>query len=179
MPRRHTLSAKPIARRLGLAGMVAGLIVTACTTGSGTGSAPSETAMQHSASPSALASSSQAVGSSPSAPAPVAQGAFHAVDGSASGTVALFHLPDGSFKVTFEDFSIGSATGVDVVLVTARDVSASSDVDRSTWVDLGALTGTGGMQDFSVPATADAMTYHAVVLWDSQMGHAIAAAPLG
>ena len=31
---------------------------------------------------------------------------------------------------------------------------------------------------FVVPASADAMTYHTVVLWDTEMTHAIAAAPL-
>ena len=46
-------------------------------------------------------------------------------------------------------------------------------------MDLGALKGTSGMQDFVVPATADAMTLHTVVLWDTEMTHAIAAAPLG
>ncbi len=34
------------------------------------------------------------------------------------------------------------------------------------------------MQDFVVPASADAMTYHTVVLWDTEMTHPIAAAPL-
>ena len=36
------------------------------------------------------------------------------------------------------------------------------------------------MQDFVVPAamTAGAMGYQTVVLWDSQMAHAVAAAPL-
>jgi len=34
------------------------------------------------------------------------------------------------------------------------------------------------MQDFVVPSSTDAMTYHTVVLWDTEMTHAIAAAPL-
>ena len=35
------------------------------------------------------------------------------------------------------------------------------------------------MQDYTVPASADAMTFHTVVLWDTEMAHAVAAAPLG
>jgi hypothetical protein len=46
-------------------------------------------------------------------------------------------------------------------------------------VDLVPLKGTSGIQDCTVPASADAMTLHMVVLRDTGMGHAIAAAPLG
>lgn len=159
--------------------LVAGLLLVACSAGATT-SAPTETAMEHSPSPTAaVASPSASSAASPSAPAPVASGTFHAVDGTASGTAALFHLADGSFRVTFEDFAIDSAAGLHVILVPAKDITKSADVDRATLVDLGPLTGTSGMQDFSVPAAADAMTYHTVVLWDTEMGHAIAAAPLG
>ena len=78
----------------------------------------------------------------------------------------------------FEDFSVGSNAGTHVILVPAKNVTKDGDVDAMTIVDLGALQGTAGMQDFPVPASADAMTYHSVVLWDSTMGHVIAAAPL-
>ena len=138
---------------------------------------PSESAMmEHSPSPSASAMMEHSP--SPSVAAPVSKGTFHGVDGSATGTAALFHNADGSFTVTFEDFSIANATGTDVVLVTNKDVTKDGDVDKATLVDLGPLTGTSGMQDFKVPATADAMTFHTVVLWDTGMAHAIAAAPL-
>ena len=138
---------------------------------------PSESAMmEHSPSPSASAMMEHSP--SPSVAAPVSKGTFHKVDGSATGTVALFHNADGSFTVTFEDFSIASAAGIDVVLAPNKDVTKDADVNKTTLVDLGPLTGTSGMQDFKVPAAADAMTFHTVVLWDTGMAHAIAAAPL-
>jgi hypothetical protein len=105
-------------------------------------------------------------------------GTFHDVDGTASGTAALVHLPNGSFEIVFEDFSIGSAAHTNVVLVPAKDIKSSSEVDKSAMVDLGPLKGASGMQDFPVPSSADAMGYHTVVLWDTEMAHAIAAAPL-
>ena len=165
------------------------LVVAACTTSGSATASPAETAMmEHSPSPAASAMmeespSAEASGMmehspSPAAAAPVASGTFHKVDGSAQGTVALFHNADGTFTVTFEDFSIDSAANTHVVLVTAKDVTKDGDVDKTALVDLGALKGTSGMQDFAVPASADAMTYHTVVLWDSEMAHAIAAAPL-
>lgn len=115
---------------------------------------------------------------SPSMAAPVATGTFHGVDGTASGTVALFHEADGTFIITFEDFSIDSVAHTNVVLVTNKDVTSDGDIDKTQIVDLGPLKGTSGMQDFTVPSSADAMTYHTVVLWDTAMAHAIAAAPL-
>ena len=139
---------------------------------------PSESAMaEHSAMPSESAMAEHSA--MPSAAVPVSQGSFHDVDGSAKGTVALFHKPDGTFVITFEDFSIASDAHTHVILVTNKDVTKDADIDKTAIVDLGALKGTSGMQDFVVPATADAMTLHTVVLWDTDMTHAIAAAPLG
>jgi hypothetical protein len=158
--------------------------VAACT-GGGSSPSPSDAMMEASpsdammeASPSPSDAMMEASPSDAMAATTVAKGTFHPVDGTARGTAALFHQPDGSFRVTFEDFSIASAAGTHVILVPAMDVTRDGDVDTMTIVDLGALKGTTGMQDFVVPASADAMTYHSVVLWDTEMGHAIAAAPL-
>jgi hypothetical protein len=92
--------------------------------------------------------------------------------------VFLFHKPDGSFVITFEEFSIDSIAHTNVILVTNKDVTKDADIDKTAILDLGPLKGTSGMQDFAVPASADAMTFHTVVLWDTEMTHAIAAAPL-
>jgi hypothetical protein len=138
---------------------------------------PSASAMmEHSAAPSASAMMEHSA--APSVTAPVSTGMFHAVDGTATGTVALFHKPDGTFAITFEDFSVASNAHTNVILVTNKDVTKDGDIDKAAIVDLGPLKGTSGMQDFVVPSTADAMTYHTVVLWDTEMTHPIAAAPL-
>jgi hypothetical protein len=147
-------------------GLSAIVLLAACssTGASAPASAAASAMMEHSASPSVAA--------------PVSTGTFHAVDGTAKGTVALFHKPDGTFAITFEDFSIASNAHTNVILVTNKDVTKDGDVDKTAIVDLGPLKGTSGMQDFVVPPSADAMTYHTVVLWDTEMTHPIAAAPL-
>jgi len=133
---------------------------------------------------SASASASGAATASPSAtasgPVTVATGTFHRVDADATGTVALEHLADGSFSIVFEDFKVDSAQHTNVILVPNSDVTRDADIDQTKIVDLGPLKGASGMQDFKVPAamTANAMSYHTVVLWDTGMKHAIAAAPL-
>ena len=151
--------------------LVSATILGACTSGATTspvGSPPPATV--------------PSVGSSPAASGPttVAMGAFHRVDADATGTVALEHLADGSFAVVFEDFKIDSAQHTNVILVPNADVAKDRDVDQTKILDLGPLTGTAGMQDYKVPAemSGGAMGYHAVVLWDTAMKHAIAAAPL-
>lgn len=168
---------RPTTIRLGSIALSAIFVLAACGgAGAGTTALPTPPA----ASPTAMAEHS-AMPSEPapaSAAAPVSMGAFHGVDGTASGTVALFHKPDGTFVITFEDFAIASNAHTDVILVANKDVANDGEIDKATIVDLGPLKGTSGMQDFVVPASADAMTYHTVVLWDTQMTHAIAAAPL-
>jgi hypothetical protein len=137
-----------------------------------------------SSSPAPLASASIAASATPSAaasgPVTVATGTFHRVDADATGTVALEHLADGSFSIVFEDFKVSSAQDTHVILVPNADVTKDSDIDQTRIVDLGPLKGATGMQDFKVPAamTANVMSYHTVVLWDTSMKHAIAAAPL-
>jgi hypothetical protein len=73
-----------------------------------------------------------------------------------------------------------AADHINVILVSNADVTKTSDLDPTKIVDLGALKGTTGMQDYAVPAemSTGAMGYHTVVLWDTAMKHAIAAAPL-
>jgi hypothetical protein len=171
---------RPRSLPLAIAGLVAALGLAACT-GAGATASPSAAMMDESPSPSAAMmdeSPSPSAAMMDESPSPVSTGAFHGVDGTATGTVALFHQADGSFVVTFEDFSINEATGIHVVVVTNKDVMSSSEIDKAAIVDLGPLKATSGMQDFPVPASADAMTYHTVVLWDTAMAHAVAAAPL-
>jgi len=171
-------------------GLSAVVFIAACSSAgaSAPASAGASAMMEHSAMPSASAmmehspepsaSAMMEHSAAPSVAAAVSTGTFHAVDGTATGTVALFHKPDGTFAITFEDFSIASDAHTNVILVTNKDVTNDADVDKTAIVDLGPLKGTSGMQDFVVPSSADTMTYHTVVLWDTEMTHPIAAAPL-
>ena len=166
--------------RLGPLALGALFVVAACSSG---GAAATAAPTQASAAPiPATAAPTQASAppavASPAGPTMVAMGTFHDVDGTASGTAALKHLADGSFVVVFEDFAIASAAHTNVVLLPVKDVKADKDVDKTAIVDLGTLKGTSGMQDYPVPSSADAMGLHTVVLWDTEMAHAVAAAPL-
>jgi hypothetical protein len=137
---------------------------------------PAESMMDDSPSPATATSAAPAAEASTAA----MMGGFHGVDGTAAGTVELKKVGDG-YVVVFEDFSIASADHTDVVLVENTDVTTTSGIDKAMILSLGPLKGTSGMQDYPVPAAASGgiTRYHTVVLWDSAMGRAIAAAPLG
>lgn len=109
------------------------------------------------------------------------QGKLHDVDGSATGVAELVALRGGMYEVILDGFSIDSIAHTNVVLVSNADVTKTADVDKSKLLDLGALTGTTGMQKYAIPADMAAAVmggYHTVVIWDTEMAHAIAAAPL-
>jgi hypothetical protein len=145
---------------------VSGMLVVACRS-TGGGSSPSAT-LQESA---AVSAGMQVMG----------QGTFHDVDGNASGTAQLVVAPDGTYEVVFESYHIDAIEHTNVVLVANEDVTATGDIDKSMLLDLGPLTGMEGMQEYTIPAdmAGDVMDgYHAVVIWDTEMEHAIAAAPL-
>jgi len=155
--------------------ILASAVLAGCSGGTNFSSPPSaSTPAVASPTPSAVPSAAS------SGPATVATGTFHRVDADATGTVALQHLADGSFAIVFEDFKVGSAQHINVILVPNADVTKDADIDQTKIVDLGPLKGASGMQDFTIPGevTASAMSYHTVVLWDTAMKHAIAAAPL-
>lgn len=147
--------------------VLVGLIAAACQ---GAAATPTPTA---STEPSPAPASSAAAGT-------VAMGGFHGVDGQASGSAALKHLPDGSFEVVFEDFATGGTEHTSVILVSNADVAATTDVDQKAILDLGPLKAASGMQEYLIPAemASNAMGYHTVVIWDTTMLHALAAAPL-
>ncbi len=142
-------------------GIVA-ILVAGCGSGAGATTAPSVAAS---------AATTQVMGT----------GMFHDVDGTATGEAQLVVKPDGGYEVVLESFKTASIAHTNVVLVSNSDVTATGDIDKSKLLDLGPLKATEGMQDFPIPADMAATVmdgYHAVVIWDTEMAHAIAAAPL-
>ena len=156
------------------------LLVAGCSQGVASTQSPPAAA---SASTAPAASSSPAAAASGSAATTtvMGKGTFHNVDGTAMGEAQLLVLPDGRYEVALESFKIGSIAHTNLVLVSNADITATADVDKSKLLDLGPLKATEGMQDFPIPAamaTGVMAGYHTAVLWDTEMAHAIAAAPL-
>jgi hypothetical protein len=111
----------------------------------------------------------------------MARGELKPVDGSATGVAEIAVLPDGTYEVILDQFSIGSTDHTNVVLVSNAAVTRTDDVDKTKLLDLGQIKGASGMQAYAIPAAMAAGVmdgYHSVVIWDTAMAHAIAAASL-
>ena len=165
--------------------LASALLVTLAACGGGAQASPTPVGAGATATPAAATATSTATAPTPPASEAAMQvmgkGELHHVDGSASGIAELVALPGGAYEVILDTFAIDSVAHTDVVLVANTDVTKTADIDKSKLLDLGPLKGTSGMQTYAIPADmASAVTagYHSVVIWDTEMAHAIAAAPL-
>ncbi|MCI0345897.1 MAG: DM13 domain-containing protein [Chloroflexi bacterium] len=120
----------------------------------------------------------------PSATAPatevMASGEFVEVDGVASGSAKLVVMGE-LYEVVLESFEIDSIAHTNVILVGNESITMSDDIDQTMILDLGPLQAATGMQTYVIPAEMSGSVmddYHSVVIWDTEMAHAIAAAPL-
>ena len=130
------------------------------------------TAAPASAAPASAAAAAMTVGE---------KGTFHAVDGTATGIAEFAMLANGTHEIILDQFSVAGIAHTNVVLVSNADVLKTTDIDQTKLLDLGPLKAKEGMQTYEIPAAmAGAIMdgYHTVVIWDTAMLHALAAAPL-
>ena len=166
-------------------GLVSVILLAACSS-AGASTAPTKApsappSAAPSTPPSAATSEAPSAAASAGAMQVMAKGDLKPIDGTAKGTVQLVVLPDGTYEVVLENFSIGAIAHTNVVLVSNASVTKTDDLDKTKLLDLGPLKGTEGMQTYAVPAAMAATVmagYHSVVIWDTQMTHAVAAASL-
>lgn len=76
------------------------------------------------------------------------------------------------------DFEVGPGPKFHVYLVPARDITSSSQVDGTMFVDLGRLRAFKGSQNYPVPAGVNLANYGSVVIWCEQFGVLISPATL-
>ena len=162
-------------------GLVSVILLAACSS-AGASTAPTKApSTPPSTPPSAATSEAPSAAASAGAMQVMAKGDLKPIDGTAKGVVQLVVLPDGMYEVVLEGFSIGAIAHTNVVLVSNASVTKTDDIDKTKLLDLGPLKGTEGMQTYAVPAAMAATVmggYHSVVIWDTEMAHAIAAASL-
>jgi hypothetical protein len=79
------------------------------------------------------------------------------------GRATVYELPDGSRILRFEDFDIGNGPDLYVYLTTERPTSISESF--GDFIDLGALKGNIGNQNYTIPAGTDLTLYNTVVIY--------------
>ena len=112
------------------------------------------------------------------APSALARGAFHSVAHETHGTATVLDLGGGKRILRLTDFETSNGPDVRVYLVGAPDASDNATVSKAGFVELGALKGNQGDQNYDVPASVDLGKYRAVTIWCRRFSVNFATAPL-
>jgi hypothetical protein len=119
---------------------------------------------------------------SATSPAPaaglLAEGHFHGVAHKSAGTAAIHQLADGRRVLRFTSFETSNGPDVHVYLVAADDAADSATVTRAGFVEVGALKGNIGDQNYELPAGVDLTRYRADTIWCKRFSVNFATAPL-
>lgn len=112
------------------------------------------------------------------ASATLARGAFHSVAHETHGTATILDLGGGKRILRLTDFATSNGPDVRVYLVAAPDALDNETVGKVGFIELGALKGNQGDQNYDVPATIDLGKYRAVTIWCHRFSVNFATAPL-
>jgi hypothetical protein len=107
----------------------------------------------------------------------LAEGAFQSLEHPTSGTALLLELSDGRRFLRFEDLDTSNGPDLRVYL---SEVPASDDWHAygERFVDLGALKGNRGDQNYEIPAGTDLARYRSGVIWCRRFTVGFGVAPL-
>jgi hypothetical protein len=120
--------------------------------------------------PTAQASSAQ--------PVALFTGQFHSVAHETKGQASVFQLADGRRTLRLTGFETSNGPDVRVYLVAANDAADSETVKNAGFVEVAALKGNIGDQNYDIPADVDLTKYQAVTIWCRRFGVNFGTAPL-
>jgi hypothetical protein len=113
-----------------------------------------------------------------SEPLQLTSGRFHKHAHDTRGRATIYRLADGRRVLRLTEFATSNGPDVRVYLVAAGDVQDEAAAKQAGFVDLGALKGNRGDQNYDVPAGLDLSTYRAVSIWCRRFSVNFGAAPL-
>jgi Electron transfer DM13 len=113
-----------------------------------------------------------------SEPLELKSGRFHKNAHDTRGRATIYRLADGRRVLRLTEFATSNGPDVRVYLVAAGDVQDAAAAKQAGFVDLGALKGNRGDQNYDVPAGLDLSTYRAVSIWCRRFSVNFGAAPL-
>ena len=107
-------------------------------------------------------------------------GQFRDADGvhKGKGTATVFDNGSGGKVLRFTNFESTNGPDLKVWLVKAESIKTATDVKASTWLELGALKGNIGDQNYEIPADVNLADYKSVVIWCEQFSVLFSAADL-
>lgn len=95
----------------------------------------------------------------------LAAGTLHSGEHHTVGTATVLQLPDGRRLLRLTDFRTSNGPDVRVWLSAAAGSASDGTVRHAAHVDLGALKGNIGNQNYMIPRDADLAGLHSVVIW--------------
>jgi hypothetical protein len=105
-------------------------------------------------------------------------GNFHDVAHKGAGQASVYQLADGKKILRFSNFETSNGPDVHVYLVAASDAKDSETVKKAGFVEVGALKGNSGDQNYELASDLDLSKYRAVTIWCKRFGVNFATAPL-
>jgi hypothetical protein len=130
--------------------------------------------------PAPAASGTASSGSTPAATNVVlSTGRFRDLEHPTTGVAKIIRLADGKRIVRLEDFRTSS--GPDVVVMLSSTPATEDGwgaYDDGAFVNLGALRGNVGAQNYTIPANVDLGRYRSVVIWCRRFTVGFGAAPI-
>ena len=116
----------------------------------------------------------------PGAPVALAAGAFRDADSvhKGSGDAGLYRLADGNHLLRLENLDVTNGPDLRVYLVRHPGPVSSSDVTDDNYLDLGALKGNIGNQNYAIAPGTDLTGFASVVVWCRAFGVLFSTAPL-
>jgi hypothetical protein len=109
----------------------------------------------------------------------LAQGEFISLEHETRGRAVIIEAADGERFLRFEDFE--TSNGPDLLVYLSAKTPAGTDDWHgydADFVDLGALKGNVGNQNYEIPADVDLERYSTAVVWCRRFVVGFAAAPL-
>lgn len=114
-------------------------------------------------------------------PVVLASGSFISHEHATTGSVQILELPDGSRVLRIENLDTSNGPDLKVWLTDApviEGVAGWGVFDDGQWVDLGALKGNQGSQNYAVPADVDLTDLNSVSIWCDRFNVSFGAASL-
>jgi hypothetical protein len=109
----------------------------------------------------------------------VTSGIFHGVHHETTGNATVYRRADGTRVLRLTNFATSNGPDVRIYLVAAQDASDNETVTKAGFIELGAMKGNQGDQNYDIPETVDLAKYRAVTIWCRRFGVNFATAPLG
>lgn len=106
------------------------------------------------------------------------EGRFHDGAHKSSGIASVYRLADGTRTLRFTDFETSNGPDVRVYLVAADDAKDNATVTEAGFVEIGALKGNIGDQNYELPGDVDLTKYKAVTIWCKRFSVNFGTAPL-